>query len=107
MNPGNYPVSMFYARALMDQQAYDEAENTLKDLLLKRKEDPQIGYWLAEIQGLNKKIIGLHQSRAEYFYLTANYDRAIEHLRYALELAGNNFQLNEVIQSKIESIFAT
>ena len=33
MNPGNYPVSMFYARALMDQQAYDEAENTLKDLL--------------------------------------------------------------------------
>jgi len=107
MNPGNYPVSMFYARALMDQQAYDEAENTLKDLLLKRKEDPQIWYWLAEIQGLNKKIIGLHQSRAEYFYLTANYDRAIEHLRYALELAGNNFQLNEVIQSKIESIFAT
>ena len=107
MNPGNYPVSMFYARALMDQQAYDEAENTLKDLLLKRKEDPQIWYWLAEIQGLNKKIIGLHQSRAEYFYLTANYDRAIEHLRYALELAGNNFQLNEVLQSKIESIFAT
>ena len=107
MNPGNYPISMFYARALMDQQAYDEAENTLKDLLLKRKEDPQIWYWLAEIQGLNKKIIGLHQSRAEYFYLTANYDRAIEHLRYALELAGNNFQLNEVIQSKIESIFAT
>ena len=107
MNPGNYPVSMFYSRALMDQQAYDEAENTLKDLLLKRKEDPQIWYWLAEIQGLNKKIIGLHQSRAEYFYLTANYDRAIEHLRYALELAGNNFQLNEVLQSKIESIFAT
>ena len=107
MNPGNYPISMFYARALMDQQAYDEAENTLKDLLLKRKEDPQIWYWLAEIQGLNKKIINLHQSRAEYFYLTANYDRAIEHLRYALELAGNNFQLNEVLQSKIESIFAT
>ena len=107
MNPGNYPLSMLYARALMDQQAYGEAENILKELLLKRKEDPQIWYWLAEIQGLNKRIIGLHQSRAEYFYLTGNYDRAIEHLRYALELAGNNFQLNEVLQTKIENIFST
>ena len=107
MNPGNYPLSMLYARALMDQQAYGEAENILKELLLKRKEDPQIWYWLAEIQGLNKRIIGLHQSRAEYFYLTGRYDRAIEHLRYALELAGNNFQLNEVLQTKIENVFAT
>ena len=107
MNPGNYPISMLYVRALMGQQNYDQAENILKELLLKRKEDSQIWYWLAEIQGLNKKIIGLHQSRAEYFNLTGNYDRAIEHLRYALELAGNNFQLNEVLQSKIESIFAT
>lgn len=107
MNPGNYPVSMLYARVLMDQQNYDQAENILRELLIKRKEDSQIWYWLAEIQGLNKKIIGLHQSRAEYFYLTGNYDRAIEHLRYALELAGNNFQLNEVLQSKIENVFAT
>ena len=107
MNPGNYPISMLYSRALMGQQNYDQAENILKELLLKRKEDSHIWYWLAEIQGLNKKIIGLHQSRAEYFNLTGNYDRAIEHLRYALELAGNNFQLNEVLQSKIENIFAT
>jgi predicted Zn-dependent protease len=91
----------------MNQKQYDEAEEVLKTLLLKRKEDPQIWYWLAEVQGLARKIIGLHQSRAEYFYLTGNYDRSIEHLRYALELAGNNFQLNEVLQTKIENVFAT
>jgi predicted Zn-dependent protease len=107
MNPSNYPISMLYARALMNQKKYDEAEEVLKTLLLKRKEDPQIWYWLAEVQGLARKIIGLHQSRAEYFYLTGNYDRSIEHLRYALELAGNNFQLNEVLQTKIENVFAT
>ena len=107
MNPSNYPISMLYARALMNQKQYDEAEEVLKTLLLKRKEDPQIWYWLAEVQGLARKIIGLHQSRAEYFYLTGNYDRSIEHLRYALELAGNNFQLNEVLQTKIENVFAT
>ncbi len=78
MNPSNYPISMLYARALMNQKQYDEAEEVLKTLLLKRKEDPQIWYWLAEVQGLARKIIGLHQSRAEYFYLTGNYDRSIE-----------------------------
>ena len=107
MNPTNYPISMFYARALMDQKEYDQAEDVLKNLLLKRKGDPQIWYWLAEVQGLGRKIISLHQSRAEYFFLTGSYDRAIEHLRYALKLAGNNFQLNEVLQTKIENIFAT
>ena len=107
MNPSNYPISMLYARALMNQKQYNEAEEVLKTLLLKRKEDPQIWYWLAEVQGLARKIIGLHQSRAEYFYLTGNYDRSIEHLRYALELVGNNFQLNEVLQTKIENVFAT
>ena len=91
----------------MDQKKYDQAEDVLKNLLFKRKEDPQIWYWLAEVQGLGRKIISLHQSRAEYFYLTGSYDRAIEHLRYALELAGNNFQLNEVLQTKIENIFDT
>jgi predicted Zn-dependent protease len=107
INPVNYPISMLYARALMDQKKYDQAEDVLKNLLFKRKEDPQIWYWLAEVQGLGRKIISLHQSRAEYFYLTGSYDRAIEHLRYALELAGNNFQLNEVLQTKIENIFDT
>ena len=107
MNPSNYPISMLYARALMHQKQYGTAEEALKKLLLKRKDDPQVWYWLAEVQGLARKIIALHQSRAEYFYLTGNYDRAIEHLRYALELAGNNFQLNEVLQTKIENVFAT
>ena len=107
MNPSNYPISMLYAKALINQKEFDQAEKVLKNLLLKRKEDPQIWYWLAEVQGLARKIISLHQSRAEYFYLTGNYDRSIEHLRYALELAGNNFQLNEVLQTKIENVFAT
>ncbi|MBE20377.1 MAG: peptidase M48 [Gammaproteobacteria bacterium] len=107
MNPLNYPISMMYARALIDQKKYDQAEEVLKKLLFKRKEDPQVWYWLAEVQGLARKIISLHQSRAEYFYLTGSYDRAIEHLRYAMELVGNNFQLNEILQTKIENIFAT
>ena len=98
---------MLYNRILMNKGDYEKGEEVLRILTLKRPNDPQTWYWLAEVQGLARKIIGLHQSRAEYFYLTGNYDRSIEHLRYALELAGNNFQLNEVLQTKIENVFAT
>ena len=41
-------------------------------------------------------------SRAEYFYLTGSYETSIKHLRMALELASNNFQLTESIYNKIE-----
>ena len=107
LNPGNYPISMLYIQALMNAREYDEAEQILKDLSLERSYDPQVWYWLAEVQGLNKKIIGLHQSRAEYFYLTGRYDSSIEHLNFALELSGNNFQLSEVIRNNLEKVFST
>ena len=107
INPDNYPLSMLYARALMNQSDFDKSEEVLKELSLRRKTDPQVWYWLAEVQGLSKNILGLHQSRSEYFYVTGNYDQAIQHLRYALELAGNNFQLNESIRTKIENIHST
>ena len=102
INPKNYPISMLYSKLLMNQEKYEEAESLLKDLALKRSFDPQIWYWLAEVQGLGKNIISLHLSRAEYFFLTGNYDKALEHLKMALDLIGNNFQLNESIQNKIE-----
>ena len=107
LNPGNYPISMLYVQALMDAMEYDEAEIILKDLSLERSYDPLVWYWLAEVKGLNKKIIGLHQARAEYFFLTGRYDSSIEHLNFALELSGNNFQLTEMIRDKIERVFRT
>ena len=54
------------------------------------------------IRDRDKNIIGLHMSRAEYFYLTGSYETSIKHLRMALELTGKNFQLTEAIYNKIE-----
>ena len=107
INTGNYPLSVLYAKILMNNGDYEEAENILKQLLSKRSTDPQVWYWLAEIQGLARNTISLHRSRAEYFSLVARYDEAIKHLRYALELVGNNFQLTEAIQSRIENLHKT
>ncbi len=102
LNPDNYPISMLYNQILMNKGDYEKGAEVLRILTLKRPNDPQIWYWLAEVQGLNKNIIGLHLSRAEYFYLTGSYETALKHLRMALELVGNNFQLTETIYNKIE-----
>ncbi len=102
LNPNNYPISMLYNRILMNKGDFSKGEEVLRNLTLKRPNDPQIWYWLAEVQGLDKNIIGLHLSRAEYFYLTGSYETSLKHLRMALELAGNNFQLTETIHNKIE-----
>ena len=101
-NPDNYPISMLYNRVLMNKGDYKLGEKILKDLTLKRPKDPQVWYWLAEVQGLDKNLIGLHLSRAEYFFLTGSYETSIKHLRMALDLTGNNFQLTESIHNKIE-----
>ena len=102
VNPDNYPLTVFYSKVLTDNQNFGRAEEVLRKLSLTRSTDPQVWYWLAEIQGLDKNIIGLHQSRAEYFYLTGSYDLSIKHLKWALELSGNNFQLSESIHDRIE-----
>ena len=50
-NPHNYPISMLYNRVLMNKGDYKLGEKILKDLTLKRPKDPQVWYWLAEVQG--------------------------------------------------------
>jgi predicted Zn-dependent protease len=101
-NPKNYPITMLYNRVLMNKNNYELSEEILKELSITRPKDPQVWYWLAEVQGLDKNLIGLHLSRAEYFFLTGSYETSIKHLRMAMELTGNNFQLTESIHNKIE-----
>ena len=86
----------------MNKGDYELGEDILKELTLTRPKDPQVWYWLAEVQGLDKNVIGLHLSRAEYFFLTGAYETSIKHLRMALELTDSNFQITESIHNKIE-----
>ena len=54
-----------------------------------RREDR--AHLLAEVQGLSGNIIGLHQSRAEYFILHGNLDQAEKQLSYALKLTRGDY----------------
>ncbi|WP_095211321.1 M48 family metalloprotease [Endozoicomonas ascidiicola] len=104
INPGSYPLQAAKAEVFLKQQNYTEARNTLLNLSRSRPEDPDIWFELAEVQGLAEDIIGLHQSRAEYFFLNGNMDDAIKHLQYAMKMAEDNFALKSKLQQKLSNI---
>ena len=56
------------------------------------------------MQGLAGDIIGLHQSRAEYFFLNGNTDEAIKHLQYAVTMAEGSFALKAKLQQKLSDV---
>ena len=81
---------MAYARALMRDRKPHISEAVLLEQSKVRPEDPALWYLLAEVQGLSGNIVGLHQSRAEYFILNGNLGEAEKQLSYALKLVGSN-----------------
>jgi predicted Zn-dependent protease len=59
---------------------------------------------LAEVQGLSGNIIGLHQSRAEYFILNGELDEANKQLTYALKLTREDFPASAKINQRLDDI---
>ncbi|MEP4146645.1 MAG: M48 family metalloprotease [Halioglobus sp.] len=104
LSPGNHPLTMTYANALMKNQEPHIAEEVLVAQSKKRPNDPGLWYLLAEVQGLSGNIIGLHQSRAEYFILNGILDQAEKQLSYALKLVKNDYLTSAKINQRLQDI---
>ena len=107
LHPNNYSISLLLSKALFRDKKYDEAEEILNDISKKRPADPFVWYELAEVQGFSNNLIGLHRSRAEYFFLTGRFEAAIMQLREASKLATNFFEVSESIRTRMEEIYQT
>lgn len=86
INPGNHPLTMAYVEALVEARSYNEAAGVLERHSLQRSEDHQLWYQLAEIHGQAGNISKVHQARAEYFKLLADYRNARQQLQFALRI---------------------
>ena len=104
LSPGNHPLTMTYANALMKNQQAHIAEEVLIEQSRLRPNDPGLWYLLAELQGLSGNIVGLHQSRAEYFIHNGNLDQAEKQLDYALKLAGNDYLTSAKVTQRLRDI---
>jgi predicted Zn-dependent protease len=104
ISPRNYPLSISKSKILLSMERYFESEEIIRDQLLRKNNNPDLWLLLSEIQRSSKNIIGYHQSRAEYFLLLGQNERALNQLEFALKLTQNNFQVSERIMTKIIEI---
>ena len=104
LSPGNHPLTMAYADALWQAGLPHVAAQLLKDQSKRKPEDPGVWYRLAEVQGLAGDIVGLHQSRAEYFILVGALNAAQAQLNYALKLVNNNFTQSAMINERLRDV---
>lgn len=104
LSPGNHPLTMTYAHALLKNQQAHVAEEVLLSQSKLRPNDPALWYLLAEVQGLSGNIVGLHQARAEFFILNGVLDQAEKQLNYALKLGGTNYHTSALINQRLRDI---
>lgn len=104
VNPGNHPLTMTYAEALMQSQKPHIAEEVLLAQSKLRPSDPGLWYLLAEVQGLSGNIAGLHQARAEYFILNGALDQAERQLDYALKLTRGDYLSSARIKERLDNV---
>jgi predicted Zn-dependent protease len=104
VNPGNYPLSMAYADALLKNSQPQIAEGVLEEQAKARPTDPYVWFLLAETHGLAGNILGVHQARAEYFVLNGVLDKATQQLNYALVLAKKDPITTTKIEERMRQI---
>lgn len=82
--PDNYPLTIYYARLLLDQGAAGQALRLLQRQLRGRPEEAQLYKLLARAAGeAGNKTLG-HRYLSEYYYRTGTLEPAIRQLQIAL-----------------------
>ena len=100
----NLPLAAAYAKALSQAHRYEEAQKVLERLSVRRPNDAQVWYELAETAGLAGDIVAVHRARAEYFQLHGNLQNALQHLSYALQLVENDYPMTARLNQRVQDI---
>lgn len=90
INPDNHPLTMAFIEALTEARDYSDAARIMEKHTQVRPNDHLLWYELAETQGQAGNISKVHQARAEYFRLVADYRKAREQLQFALRIETDN-----------------
>ncbi|QFU77371.1 M48 family peptidase [Halioglobus maricola] len=98
--PGNHPITIQLAKTYFKAGRYTEADKLLTAHAKVKPTNATLWYWLAEVQGLAGNPYGLHQSRAEYFFLNGAMPPALEQLDLALKLAPNEVEVERLNQRR-------
>ena len=96
--PGNHPITIQLGKAYFKAGRYTEADTVLTEHAKLKPTNVTLWYWLAEVQGLAGNRYGLHQSKAEYFFLNGAMKPALDQLNMALKLAPDDVAVERINQ---------
>ena len=88
----------------MAQRNYPKAVESLKALSEQYPDDANIWYQLSEFAGLAGDTLTLHQSRAEFFILFANFKSAEDQLNNILKKYPRNEEAVTKANARLEDI---
>jgi len=102
--PDNHALTRNYAQTLLKTGGMAEARNLLKSAIKQRPDDPALYRMLAQAAGGGGAKVEAHQALAEHYYLSGDPQAAMEQLRLAAKLAGDNFYLQSSIEARLQAI---
>lgn len=82
--PANYPLTVYYAEALLDHGDPQKAQAMLTELSRARPDDINVLKLLGRAAGDSGDKVEAHQYMAEYYYLTGELEAAVRQLEIAL-----------------------
>ncbi len=103
-HPGNYPLTVHYANALMHSGQASKAEKLLENLIRIRPHDPSIYKLAAVAAGKAKHNSQGHYFLAEHHYLSGDLTSAQRQLEVALNNPSNNYYINAKMAARLKEI---
>lgn len=102
--PGNHPLTLLYARALLQNGQAAIARDLLQQQLRQQKSDLALYQLLAEAEGRAGDKVAGHKALAEYYYLNGQTGAAIEQLEIALRTRKSDFYLSSQIEDRLQQL---
>ncbi|MDF2177559.1 M48 family metalloprotease [Aliiglaciecola sp. CAU 1673] len=102
--PRNRVLVLNLANALIKNKQHDEAVRLLKDYLLVNPEHLLTYQLLTDAYGESRKMMEMHQTKAELYALVAAYPRAIDELQTAYNYTAQSTLEKQRIRARIEQL---
>ena len=96
LSPNNHPLTMSLANAYSGGGDYTKADKLLSRQARSHPSDAHLWSLLADVQEKSGNMLGMHQSKAEYFALNDALERAIQQLSLALGVAKNQITAERI-----------
>ncbi len=103
-NPDSYPLTAYYANALLQSGQAAKAEHILEKLIKRRPHDATLNKQAAMAAGKAGHISQGHYFMAEHYYLSGDLESAQRQLEISLNNSRNDFYLSAKMAARLKEI---